>query len=101
MSEYHTGYRAFSRKLLETLPLESNDDDFVFDNQMISQIIYAGFDMGEVTCPTRYMQDSSSISFPKAVSYGIGVIKTSMAFRLHRWGLCSSPLFAPLDDVDN
>ena len=99
LSEYHTGYRAFSRELLETLPLENNDDGFVFDNQMLSQIIYAGFDIGEVTCPTRYMEDSSSISFAKAVLYGIGVIKTSMAFRLHRWGFYSSPLFAPLDDT--
>ncbi|MCK4789565.1 MAG: glycosyltransferase family 2 protein, partial [Desulfobacteraceae bacterium] len=70
------------------------------DNQMLSQIIYAGFDIGEVTCPTRYMEDSSSISFPKAVLYGIGVIKTSMAFRLHRWGMYCSRLFAPLDDAE-
>lgn len=101
LSEYHTGYRAFSRKLLETLPMENNDDGFVFDNQMLSQIIYAGFDIGEVTCPTRYMEDSSSISFAKAVLYGIGVIKTSVAFRLHRWGLCQNPLFAPLDGTDS
>lgn len=100
LSEYHTGYRAFSRKVLETLPLEKNDDGFVFDNQMLSQIIYVGFNIGEVTCPTRYMEDSSSIRFPKAVLYGIGVIKTSLAFRLHRWGFYSSPLFAPLDDTE-
>jgi glycosyltransferase involved in cell wall biosynthesis len=97
LSEYHTGYRAFSRKLLEALPLETNDDDFVFDNQMLSQIIYAGFTIGEITCPTRYMKDSSSISFPKAVLYGIGVIRTSVAFRLHRWGFQKNLLFAPLD----
>ena len=101
LSEYHTGYRAFSRKLLETLPLEKNDDDFVFDNQMLLQIIYAGFNIGEVTCPTRYMADSSSISFSKAILYGIGVVKTSVAFRLHRWGLCQSRLFAPLDGTDS
>jgi len=101
LSEYHTGYRAFSRKVLETLPLEKNDDDFVFDNQMLSQIIYAGFNIGEVTCPTRYMEDSSSISFSKAILYGIGVINTSVAFRLHRWGLCQSRLFAPLDGTDS
>ena len=100
LSEYHTGYRAFSRKLLETLPLETNDDDFVFDNQMLSQIIYAGFNIGEITCPTRYMEDSSSISFPKAVLYGIGVIKTSVAFRLHRWGFKTNRLFDPLDSPD-
>ena len=101
LSEYHTGYRAFSRKVLETLPLENNADDFVFDNQMLSQILYAGFDIGEVTCPTRYMEDSSSIGFLKAVLYGIGVIKTSVIFRLHRWGLCRSRLFAPLDGRDS
>ena len=100
LSEYHTGYRAFSRKLLETLPLETNEDGFVFDNQMLSQIIYAGFTIGEITCPTSYMEDSSSIGFPRAVSYGIGVIKTSMAFRLHRWGMYCSRLFAPLDDAE-
>jgi glycosyltransferase involved in cell wall biosynthesis len=101
LSEYHTGYRAFSRKLLETLPLETNEDGFVFDNQMLSQVIYAGFNIGEITCPTRYMEDSSSISFPKAVLYGIGVIKTSAAFRLHRWGFRKDRLFIPLDGMDN
>ena len=101
LSEYHTGYRAFSREVLEKLPLESNDEDFVFDNQMLSQIIYAGFNIGEITCPTRYMEDSSSISFIRAVHYGLGVIQTSMAFRLHRWGLCRNHLFAPLDGEDS
>ena len=101
LSEYHTGYRAFSRKLLETLPLETNKDGFVFDNQMLSQIIYAGFTIGEITCPTRYMEDSSSISFPGAVLYGIGVIKTSAAFRLHRWGFRKDRLFIPLDGMDS
>ena len=101
LSEYHTGYRAFSRKVLEALPLEKNEDDFVFDNQMLSQIIYAGFNIGEVTCPTRYMEDSSSISFSKAVLYGIGVIKTSAAFRLHRWGFRKDHLFIPLDGMDS
>ncbi|MBW2645342.1 MAG: glycosyltransferase family 2 protein [Deltaproteobacteria bacterium] len=100
LSEYHTGYRAFSRKLLETLPLENNDDDFVFDNQMLSQIIYAGFSIGEISCPTLYMDDSSSISFQRSVVYGIGVIKTSVAFRLHRWGLCRNRLFSPLDGTE-
>lgn len=100
LSEYHTGYRAFSRELLETLDLENNDEGFVFDNQMLSQIIYAGFNIGEVSCPAHYMEDSSSISFAKAVLYGIGVIKTSVLFRLHRWGVCRSRLFASLDDRD-
>jgi glycosyltransferase involved in cell wall biosynthesis len=97
LSEYHTGYRAFSRKLLEALPLESNDDDFVFDNQMLSQIIYSGYDIAEVTCPTRYMDDSSSISFFRSVRYGIGVLQTSIEFRLHRWGLRESRLFKPVN----
>jgi glycosyltransferase involved in cell wall biosynthesis len=97
LSEYHTGYRAFSTKILKTLPLEHNNDDFVFDNQMLSQIIYAGFNIGEVTCPTRYMKDSSSISFTRAVKYGLGVVWTSVAFRLHRWGVRLSALFASLD----
>jgi len=101
LSEYHTGYRAFSRLLLETLPLETNEDGFVFDNQMLSQIIYAGFTIGEITCPTRYMEDSSSISLPRAVLYGIGVIKTSAAFRLHRWGFRKDRLFIPLDGMDS
>jgi glycosyltransferase involved in cell wall biosynthesis len=97
LSEYHTGYRAFSRKLLEILPLDVNDDDFVFDNQMLCQIIYAGFNIAEVTCPTRYMQDSSSIGFTRSVKYGLGVLKTSMEFVLHRSRLRRSRLFAPLD----
>jgi glycosyltransferase involved in cell wall biosynthesis len=101
LSEYHTGYRAFSRKLLETLPLQNNDDDFVFDNQMLSQIIYAGFTIGEITCPTRYMEDSSSIALPRAIWYGIGVVNTSVAYRMHRWGLHTSRLFAPLDRTDH
>jgi glycosyltransferase involved in cell wall biosynthesis len=99
LSEYHTGYRAFSRRVLETLPLEENEDDFVFDNQMLSQIIYAGYDIAEVTCPTRYMEDSSSISFPRAVRYGLGVLRTSLAFRLHRLGLRNDHLFTPIDDM--
>jgi glycosyltransferase involved in cell wall biosynthesis len=97
LSEYHTGYRAFSRRLLDSLPLENNDDDFVFDNQMLSQIIYAGYEIGEVTCPTLYMEDSSSISFPRSVRYGIGVLQTSIAFRLHRWGFRRDGLFSPID----
>lgn len=99
LSEYHTGYRAFSRPVLEALPLDENKDDFVFDNQMLSQIIYAGYNIAEVTCPTRYMKDSSSISFPRAVHYGLGVVRTSCAFRLHRWGLRKDRIFTPIDRV--
>lgn len=97
LSEYHTGYRAFSRELLERLPLENNSDNFLFDNQMLAQIIYAEFDIGEITCPTRYEEGSSSISFTASVQYGIGVIATSLKFRLHRWGLYKSDLFSALD----
>lgn len=94
LSEYHTGYRAFSRTLLEALPFESNSDDFVFDNQMLAQIIYHGYRVGEISCPTRYIEESSSINFRRSVIYGLGVLKTSVLFRLNRWGLLSSNLFA-------
>ena len=97
LSEYHTGYRAFSRRLLEQLPLDSNSDDFLFDNQMLAQIIYAGFDIGEVTCPTRYEADSSSINLVSSLKYGIGVVKTSLEFRLGRMGLLKSPIFSPVE----
>ncbi|UCF67841.1 MAG: glycosyltransferase family 2 protein [Acidobacteriota bacterium] len=95
LSEYHTGYRAFSRRVLESLPLEQNSDDFVFDNQMLCQAIYAGFRIGEISCPTRYFAEASSIRFGRAVRYGFGVISTGLAFRLARWGLASSRIFPP------
>ncbi|MEN9281578.1 MAG: hypothetical protein RL594_513 [Bacteroidota bacterium] len=87
LSEYHTGYRAFSRQVLEGIKLEANSDDFVFDNQMLSQIIMAGFPIGEVTCPTKYFDDASSINFRRSTIYGLGVLLTSVQHRLHRWGL--------------
>jgi glycosyltransferase involved in cell wall biosynthesis len=93
LSEYHTGYRGFTREVIMALPLEANSDNFVFDNQMLCQIIYGHYRIGEITCPTRYMADSSSINFGNSVSYGLGVLKTAAAFRLHRWGLIHSPLF--------
>jgi hypothetical protein len=96
LSEYHTGYRGFTREILETLPLEENSDNFVFDNQMLAQIIYAGYRIGEITCPTRYMDDSSSISFKNSSVYGFGVLKVSLLFRLTRWHLLKSPLFTDL-----
>ena len=89
LSEYHTGYRAFSRRLLLTLPLEENDDDFVFDNQMLVQAIHFGFGIAEVTCPTRYEADSSSIPFRRSVVYGMGVLKTASELWLKRRGLAS------------
>jgi glycosyltransferase involved in cell wall biosynthesis len=97
LSEYHTGYRAFTREVLERLPLDNNSDNFLFDNQMLAQIIYAGYEIGEITCPTRYEEDSSSISLLASTQYGLGVLVTSMSFRLHRWGWYKSALFSPLD----
>ena len=98
LSEYHTGYRAFTREVLERLPLDNNSDNFLFDNQMLAQIIYAGYDIGEITCPTRYEKDSSSISLSASAEYGLGVLATSVLFRLHRWGLNKSTLFSPMDE---
>ena len=94
LAEYHTGYRAFSRRLLETLPLEENSDDFVFDNQMLAQAIWFGFQVGEISCPARYFEEASSINFRRSVKYGLGVVGTAVEFRLSRLGLLRSPRFA-------
>ncbi len=93
LSEYHTGYRAFNRSVLETLPLDANDNDFVFDNQMLCQIIHFGFRIGEMTCPTKYFAEASSINLMRSIKYGIGVLKTSLEFRLHHLHLIRSPRF--------
>ena len=93
LSEYHTGFRAFSREVLATLPLDANSDDFVFDNQMLSQAIYYGFQVGEISCPTRYFAEASSINFSRSVTYGLGVLATSLKFRLQRFGAIRSTLF--------
>lgn len=93
LAEYHTGYRAFSKEILQTLPLEENSDDFVFDNEMLGQIAYAGFIIGEVTCPTKYFKDASSINFSRSVKYGLGVLRVSLSFRLNKWGLLKSRIF--------
>jgi len=87
LSEYHTGYRCFSRKVLETLPLELNSDDFVFDNQMLVQAHAFGFSIGEISCPTKYFDEASSIDFSRSVVYGLGVLKTSLAYLRVRLGL--------------
>ena len=97
LSEYHTGYRAFSREVLQSLALESNSDDFVFDNQMLAQVLWMGYVVAEISCPTRYEEDSSSINLMASLQYGLGVVATSILFRLHRWGWCKSALFSPLD----
>ena len=93
LSEYHTGYRAFSRQVLKALPLDQNSDDFVFDNQMLAQIVWFGFRLGEVSCPTKYFPEASSINFQRSVVYGLGVIKTAILFRLQSWNLHRSALF--------
>jgi len=93
LSEYHTGYRAFTRKVLETIPLNSNSNDFVFDNEMLSQILYADFRVGEITCPTKYFAEASSINFSRSLKYGLGCLRTSLLFRLSKMGLLQSPIF--------
>ena len=90
LSEYHTGYRAFSRELLETLPLEENSDDFVFDNQMLAQILWCGFQIAEVSCPTKYFAEASSINFSRSVTYGFGCLSTSLEFAMARMGFTRS-----------
>lgn len=94
LSEYHTGYRAFSRRALLELPLNENSDDFVFDNQMLAQAIYFGYGVGEISCPTKYFEDASSINFRRSCVYGLGVLATSVEFRLAKWGWIKSRIFA-------
>ena len=93
LSEYHTGFRAFSRKVLNSIAYQENSDDFVFDNQMIAQIFYAGFDIGEITCPTRYFREASSINLKRGIKYGLGVMGTSIRYRLQKWGLLNYRIF--------
>jgi glycosyltransferase involved in cell wall biosynthesis len=96
-TEYHTGYRAWSREVLQQLPLSRNSDDFVFDNQMLVQACHFGFRIGEISCPTRYFAEASSISFRRSVRYGFGVLGTALRYRLHHWGVLRYPLLAPLE----
>lgn len=93
LSEYHTGYRAFSRELLEKLPLSENSDDFVFDNQMLAQILWLDYQIAEVSCPTKYFPEASSINFKRSVKYGFGCLLTAAEFRLAKTGLIKSKLF--------
>jgi glycosyltransferase involved in cell wall biosynthesis len=95
LSEYHTGYRAFSRRVLLDLPLLENSDDFVFDNQMLAQCVHFGFRIGEVSCPTKYFEEASSINFRRSVQYGLGVIVTTIQFALQRIGLAHFRMFSP------
>jgi glycosyltransferase involved in cell wall biosynthesis len=94
LSEYHTGYRAWSRKILEQLPLAACSDDFVFDNEMIAQAMFAGYRIGEISCPTKYFPEASSINFRRSCIYGLGVLRTAITYRLCHWGIIRSRLFA-------
>lgn len=94
LSEYHTGYRAFSRSVLETLPLDRNSDDFVFDNQMLAQIAWCGFRIGEISCPTKYFPEASSINFRRSIVYGMGVLRTALSYRLSRMGIMRGNIFS-------
>jgi hypothetical protein len=96
LSEYHTGYRAFSRGILEKLRLAGNSDDFVFDNQMLAQIFWHGFTIAEVSCPTKYFAEASSINLRRSIRYGFGCVGTGLRFRLARMGLVRSKLFPPV-----
>ncbi len=93
LSEYHTGYRAFSADVLRGINFNENNDDFVFDNEMLSQIIYAGFDIGEVTCPTKYFEEASSINFQRSAKYGLGVLRVSIGHFFNKIGIADSKLY--------
>ncbi|HQW70860.1 MAG TPA: glycosyltransferase family 2 protein [Saprospiraceae bacterium] len=95
LSEYHTGYRAFSADVLNSINYQANSDDFVFDNQMIAQIFYQGYEIGEITCPTKYFKEASSINFSRSVKYGLGVLGTSISYRLNKWGILNSKIYLP------
>ncbi|GAL84812.1 glycosyl transferase family 2 [Sporocytophaga myxococcoides] len=94
LSEYHTGYRAFSKTALEAIAYHKNSDDFVFDNQMLSQIFMAGFEIAEVTCPTKYFKEASSINFKRSSIYGLGVLKVSLTHFFHKLGIIKSPIYS-------
>jgi hypothetical protein len=99
LTEFHSGYRAFSRRVLETLPLAANSSGFLFDNQMLMQALAFGVRIGEISCPTRYAPDSSQISFGRAIVYGFGVLWTSLQYRLWRWRLAKPRIFDPSPDL--
>jgi glycosyltransferase involved in cell wall biosynthesis len=93
LSEYHTGYRAFDTSIFKEINLEANSDDFIFDNQMLSQILYKGYQIGEITCPTKYFEEASSINFRRSTIYGIGCLHTALLYRLNKWGILKTPIF--------
>ncbi len=93
LSEYHTGYRAFSKEVLEKVNFEANSDDFIFDNQMLTQIFYFGYEIGEISCPAKYFEEASSINFSRSMKYGFGVIGTSIKYRLNKWKILRSRIY--------
>jgi len=93
LSEYHTGYRAFSKEVLQRINYKVNSDDFVFDNQMLSQIVFAGYEIAEVTCPTKYFKEASSINFSRSMKYGMGCMGVSVKHRMNKWGLLKSEMY--------
>ncbi|WP_346318582.1 glycosyltransferase family 2 protein [Chitinophaga sp. YIM B06452] len=93
LSEYHTGYRAFSAEVLRNIKYMANDDDFVFDNEMISQVFMKGYEIAEVTCPTKYFEEASSINFARSSKYGLGVLRVSVQHRMHKWGLIKAKIY--------
>ena len=93
LSEYHTGYRSFSKDVLEQVNFNICDDDFIFDNEMVSQIFYKGYEIGEVTCPTKYFKEASSINFRRSMKYGLGCLRVSLVYRLSKWGLIRHKLY--------
>lgn len=93
LSEYHTGYRAFSKDVLLNIKYQKNDDDFIFDNEMLSQIFMKGYEIAEITCPTKYFEEASSINFTRSLKYGLGVLRVSLIYRLHKWGIYKSKLY--------
>lgn len=93
LSEYHTGYRAFSKEIFTKINIDVNSDDFIFDNQMLAQVCYAGFEIAEITCPTKYFEEASSINFKRSSVYGLGVLSVSLNYRLNKWGLLNSTIF--------
>jgi glycosyltransferase involved in cell wall biosynthesis len=93
LSEYHTGYRAFSKEVLEKVNFHANSDDFIFDNQMLTQIFYLGYEVGEISCPAKYFEEASSINFSRSMKYGLGVIGNSIVYRLNKWKMLSSKIY--------
>lgn len=96
LSEYHTGYRGYTREVLEKVPWQKNSNDFIFDNQFLAQVLKAGFKIGEVSCPTKYFEEASSISFRRSLKYGFGCLRVALLYRLAAWGLYTSPIFQGL-----